>query len=43
MFDRYNIIDHADLTRAIAHRFSTAAGSDGKVAANNSPIGAEVR
>jgi hypothetical protein len=34
MFDRYNIIDHADLTRAVAHRFSTVAGSNGKVTAN---------
>jgi hypothetical protein len=35
MFDRYDIIDHADLTRAVARRFSTVQSDNGKATATN--------
>jgi hypothetical protein len=34
MFDRHSIIDHADLTRAVAPRFSTGEPSNDKGTAN---------
>jgi integrase len=36
MFDRYNIIDQADLTRAVARRFSGVQSDNGKGTANKS-------
>jgi hypothetical protein len=36
MFDRYNIIDQADLARAVARRFGDASNENGKQTANNS-------
>jgi integrase len=41
MFDRYNIIDAADLTRAVRRRFSDDSGENGKQTANN-PVVSEV-
>jgi integrase len=35
MFDRYNIIDQADLSRAVARRFSTLQTDNGKATAGN--------
>jgi hypothetical protein len=43
MFDRYNIIDHADLTRAVARRFSSVPSDNGKVTANKPLESAEPR
>jgi len=43
MFDRYNIIDQADLTRAVARRFSTVQNDNGKVTANKPLESAETR
>ena len=43
MFDRYNIIDQADLTRAVARRFSTVQSDNGKVTANKPLESAETR
>ena len=43
MFDRYNIIDQADLTRAVARRFSTVQSDNGKVTANKPLERAETR
>src|SRR5689334_23892509 len=37
MFDRYNIIDQADLTRAVARRFSNVPSDKGKGSAQNPP------
>lgn len=34
MFDRYNIIDQADLTRAVARRFSSVPSDNGEGTAN---------
>jgi len=36
MFDRYNIIDQADLTRAVARRFSGVQSDNGKGTASKS-------
>jgi len=42
MFDRYNIIDYADLMRAVARRFGTTDSNNGKATANKSPEVARV-
>lgn len=43
MFGRYKIIDQADLTRAVARRFSTVQKDNGKVAPNKPLESAEAR
>ena len=43
MFDQYNIIDQADLTRAVARRFSSLPSDNGKEAAMNPHEALETR
>ena len=43
MFDRYNIIDQADLTRDVAPGFSTVQNGDAEVTANAPLESAETR
>ena len=43
MFYRYNIIEQADLTRAVARRFSLVQKDNGRVTANKPLASAETR
>jgi integrase len=43
MFDRYNVIDHEDLTRAVARRFSSVPSENGKGTANKPQVAGEAR